>query len=258
MDFNSDILRRIKTSNVIKLAGISSDSQRLKDSMISFLERDVNYRSQFSQQNFDIGFDGYSFPGQEDSINQAYDDHLHSMVISEFYPISKYPKEFEKYIETVFPKLIDEVKNTLDLKKVSLELGLEDNLGFSFSVNYYPSYKDSGSPNGLRLTEHIDGSLLTIFPYGFGEGLQIKGNENWEHLPSSQSAICFPGFMMDLATNGMIPALNHRLCWEENLNTGRFAFALFIVPKPNVILDLGVKGKMKTEEYYDNYLSLFN
>ena len=64
--------------------------------------------------------------------------------------------------------------------------------------------------------------------------------------------------MMGLATNGNIQAMNHRLKWDENEDSGRFAFALFVVPKPNVNINLGSVGKTNTRGYYKKYLSLFD
>lgn len=258
MEFGSDILKGIKRNGFKNLEGIVNHSHELQNAMKSFLEREEEYRLRFGQTEYEFGFDGYSFPGQLDSINQAYDDHLHSMVISEFYDSSTYPVEFKNYLEEIFPKLIAQVKQAINFEAILSELGLTNKLGFSFSVNYYPSFKDSGNPEGRRLTEHIDGSLLTIFPYGFSDGLQKNEGGTWKDWPSYDDSICLPGYMMDLVTNGNIKALNHRLNWSKSENEGRFAFALFIVPKPNIILDLGTKGNMSSEEYYKNYLALFD
>tara|TARA_B100000508_G_C11465624_1_gene282043 strand:- start:12865 stop:13626 length:762 start_codon:yes stop_codon:yes gene_type:complete len=252
------LLKHLQGNHYSKLPGITNQAAELKGAMTAFLNRDIEYRTRFAQENFEIGFDGYSYPGQIDSINQAYDDYLHSMVLSEFYPIAKYPSEFHFYLKNIFPKMIKEVKESIEWEELETELGLEGKLGFSFSVNYYPSFESSGEPSGVRLTEHIDGSLLTIFPYGFDEGLQINDQGNWINWIPLNGTVCFPGYMMDLATNGEIGSLNHRLNWTHDQQRDRFAFALFIVPKPNVVLNFANGEQWNTKEYYQNYLALFD
>lgn len=242
----------------LDLPELNHESAELKEAMSRFLEQSLAYRMKFAQSQFDVGFDGYSFPGQDDSINQAYDDHLHSMVISNSHSIERFPKEFHGFLKNRFSGLIDEISELINLTDIEKKLGLVNQLTFSVSVNYYPSFIESKKPIGPRLTEHIDGSLVTVFPFGFDEGLSVFKNNEWKELEPKNTAVAFPGYLMELATNGELKPLKHRLEWPQDLAKERFAFAFFIVPKPNQVLCFSDENKMSTQEYYKAYLALFD
>ncbi|MGB0404320.1 MAG: 2OG-Fe(II) oxygenase family protein [Salibacteraceae bacterium] len=252
------MLELFKENPFLEIPDMKHSSKELKTAMSEFLNRPLSYRMKFAQKHFEEGFDGYSYPGQLDSINQGYDDHLHSMVLSSSHELERFPMEFHEFLKKSFSGLIDEISEGLALPVIEQKLGLENQLTFSLSVNYYPSFIDSEQPAGPRLTEHVDGSLITVFPFGFDEGLNIFIDNEWKELAPNTSTVAFPGYMMGLASNNEITPLKHRLSWPKDISTERFAFAFFIVPKPNEILGLPNGKELTTQEYYKRYLALFD
>lgn len=96
---------------------------------VDFIRKDKIYKKRFLQENYNYGFDGYSYLGQKDSTNQYPQDKLHLFVLSEFHAIESYPEEFHNYMNFNFKNNIETVKciekkllETLPLnnKKVSL------------------------------------------------------------------------------------------------------------------------------------------
>ena len=231
----------------------------LKSALDEFLLRPLEYRVQFAQKNYGldkVGFDGYSFPGQTDSVNQAYDDHLHSMVFSEFLTADAYPEEFCEYLTSYFLDTVRAIKKAIDLTNLEVELGLKDCLGISASINYYPKMDSMAKTEGPRLTQHVDGSLLTLFPYGLEQGLYYEKQGSWIEWPANDKALCFPGYMSTLLDINVMP-LNHKLNWV-NEQEDRYAFAFFVVPKPaSMFIDKHGRN-LSAFDYYQKYLALFD
>ena len=235
----------------------------LKKCFTKFLEKDSSYKQRFLQKEFGYGFDGYSYPGQLDSINQAYDDRLHSFVFSDDFTMDKYPIEFRSFLTFDFieikNKLLDSIKNILGTQSKEV---LTEHFSFSVSANFYPASIAANSTfhRTQRLTEHLDGSLITFFPFGLDDQLQYQQDSKWVDWPASKSAICFPGYLMELITEGAIRGLNHRVLLPEGNIDDRFSFAFFLVPKKESSISF-VENEKKYSispiEYYQKYLALF-
>lgn len=243
---------------------IESDA-KIRNTFSNFLKRDVEYREQFLQKNYTKAFDGYSFMGQKDSSNQYEKDRLHSFVISEFNDINKFPIEFHDFLQHDWKNITQKLRKIeIDIVK---DLGFqdlinlyeEDVMGHMMTCNFYPKpsvYQDNADAK-LRLSSHKDISLFTIFPYGISKGFSYLNskNENIE-VEENNKLIVFSGYFLEFMTGGSIEALDHRVDLPKDLNSERYSFALFSIPKPNKTFLLNGE-KIKSEEYYKKYLSLF-
>ena len=225
-----------------------------------FLSKPIEYRTQFLQNKYVNAFDGYSFLGQEDSLNQYSTDQLHSFVFSEFTKVDSFPKEFETYLKTEF----------LEVKKAvtTLELILLESLnnpeftaiykkyfGHMMSFNFYPKVTDNNATE--RLSMHKDVSLFSVFPYGLDKGLAYQNTINREKNLGVKNAIFgFKGFGAQYFLDDKLKGLNHKVNYDLTDNNERFSVAFFSIPKPNTIFTF--KGKtFNSETFYTTYLNLF-
>ena len=122
--------------NIRELNVFQKSDQLIKESFRDFLNQPNDYKNKFLQSQYKTAFDGYSFLGQTDSLNQYDTDLLFSFVLSEFQPTANFPKEFKEFLNSY-----SEVTGS-NLYKGSLED--IHNSNFLISVG---SYLKSDAPN---------------------------------------------------------------------------------------------------------------
>lgn len=235
----------------------------IRSALSDFISQPESYKKQFLQSNYQTAFDGYSYLGQKDSLNQYYTDQLHSFVLSDFQPINHFPKEFHKFLLEQWEPIKLKVKQVeiTFLEKLNnpelTKLYNEDILGYMMSCNYYPKLSNSMESHlEARLSKHKDVSMFTVFPFGIDKGLSYQKETKNYSLGAKDTILIFSGYFCELATRGKIEALEHKVEIDKEQNKERFSFALFSIPKPNS------KFKIHGEElngkaYYQKYLSLF-
>ena len=238
------------------------DASGLKDALQCFIANNKTYKSNYLQSCFDYGFDGYSFIGQKDSSNQYASDLLHSFVISDFHTPNRFPKEFNSFFSKEWNNL------QIEIRKLELEIiaalkidGLKEfyisTIGHMISCNYYPAVNTFTGNEKERLSAHADVSLFTIFPFGFDSDFLFQNNKGeWVNIPPTTDVIVFPGYLLEVFTDKIIKALNHKVALPKNVNKDRFSFAYFSLPYPEKTFMLA--GETTTSEaYFKKYLELF-
>ena len=215
----------------------------------AFVERPWSYRQRYLQSAYRTAFDGYSFAGQTDSLNQGPEDELHSFVISDFSPRSAFPGELQRFLCDEWPavtRIAREIEPDL-LVQLGVE-GLlepyEESYGHMMSANYYPPALAAQPKNALRLTEHPDVSLLTLFPFGVEAGFEYQDAEGaWHAVAPSNRVVGFAGELLEWLTAGRIRALNHRVAPAHGEHLGaRFSFSLFSLPRPGTRIERHVSA----------------
>lgn len=236
----------------------------LKDCFRLFLNQNEGYRKNHLQKFYGYAFDGYSYYGQKDSNNQAYDDLLETFVFSNFFPKEKFPAEFAPFFEQEWNELLQCISkleqtiiSTLSPTKIA---DIHKGIGHMVSCNYYPAqhnFHHSAAEN-TRLSAHPDVSLITIFPFGVDGDLEYQTTDgSWKTLIPTDHIVGFSGYLMDLATGGKIEALNHRVRLSNNKNSERFSFAFFSLPFPDTQLSSLEERTISGKEYFEKYLALF-
>ncbi len=219
-------------------------SSALADRLRAFVNRPWAYRQRYLQSAYRAAFDGYSFAGQTDSLNQGPDDALHSFVLSDFSPRSAFPEEFQRYLRDEWPAVIRAAREIE--RGLLIQLGVEGLLepyaasyGHMMSANYYPPAGRAQPEGGLRLTEHPDVSLLTLFPFGAEAGFEYQDAQGaWRALAPSDRVVGFAGELLEWLTAGRIQALNHRVAPAGEGRFGeRFSFSLFSLPRPGTRIE---------------------
>ncbi|WP_439336599.1 2OG-Fe(II) oxygenase family protein [Thalassobellus sediminis] len=237
----------------------SSDTT-IKAAFKNFLKQPEFYKKEFLQTYYNCGFDGYSFLGQNDSINQYDTDLLHSFVLSEFSKQVLFPKEFHAFLQNDWKTLISKIK-TIELyvieqlKIEGLKAFYEDSIGHMVSCNFYPKV-DTEVTTPLRLSKHKDVSLFTVFVFGSADGFSYQNFSNKkEALHASQNIVVFPGYLLEFLTKGKYKALEHQVDFTA-VNKERFSFAFFSLPKPFQDIEFN-DLQFTSESYFKNYLALF-
>ncbi|MFY0650953.1 MAG: 2OG-Fe(II) oxygenase family protein [Cyclobacteriaceae bacterium] len=265
MDRSSEDIQVKVEDGIFKTNIPAFSDQLLKNCFRSFLDQSEAYRKSHLQKNYGYAFDGYSYYGQKDSSNQAYDDLLETFVFSNFFPKEKYPKEFYHFLTTEWQQVLDVVSkteekiisafNTLLLSKIY------KSIGHMVSCNYYPAQKqfNHAAAENTRLSAHPDVSLITIFPFGIDGELEFEtADGSWKSLPPFKHVVGFSGYLSELATDGAQKALNHRVRLSSNINKERFSFAFFSLPFPKQNIKLPSEKILTGKAYFKKYLQLFD
>lgn len=252
----------------------------------AFLAAAPAYQENYLQKQFGYGFDGYSYVGQPDSSNQAEDDLVSTFVFSNFYEVTCYPSEFQRFLKGGWHQVRQAIQ-TLEIEVIEqLNIpGLLDfyqqDVGHMVSNNYYPPLQNfaTTAADNTRLSAHPDVSLFTVFPFGIDDHFELEqrhhsGPSTWLSLQASplhdaampgsaaeaalsNSIVLFPGYLLELWSNGAIRALNHRVRLARDVTSERFSFAFFSLPFPQREFTLPGHGTMTSEAYFEAYLALF-
>ncbi|MGO5000178.1 2OG-Fe(II) oxygenase family protein [Oceanisphaera sp. W20_SRM_FM3] len=243
---------------------LGKDDTQLRHALRNFVLQDTEYKKPYLQANFAKIQEGYSYWGQTDSTNQDYRDMLHSFVISEFHPPADFPKEFHGFFSEQWDELQTAVRNSELALIEQLNIpGLAElyhsSLGHMVSCNYYPPVMNAPitAIDNTRLMRHIDVSLFSTFVFGLDSGFSYL-NQQGElvALGKQTKIISFPGYLLEVLTEGKIKALQHQVDLPENRQQERFSFAFFSIPKPDSQLQMG-NINLSSEQYLKQYLSLY-
>ncbi|MED7819376.1 MULTISPECIES: 2OG-Fe(II) oxygenase family protein [unclassified Francisella] len=240
-----------------------SGYENLANSLKSFILREKSYKDKYLQKNFSKGFDGYSYLGQQDSTNQGATDLLHSFVLSNLHESSCFPIEFKEFLLDQWSCIYKQIQliekaviSSLNSKILS---DIYENMAHMVSCNFYPEVEGEMLSEPLRLTEHTDISLFTIFPFGTSEGLEYKNSQGqWQKIPASDKVTIFNGYFMNYWSNGKFTACDHRVNLDKKMTKERASFAFFSIPHPQQDIKLINDSTASAQKYYDDYLALFS
>lgn len=245
------------------------DSSEIQQAFSSFIHQQRSHQLQFLQKEYGLAYDGFSYYGQTDSSHQAHDDLISTFVLSEFYPVERYPPEFHRFLNGRWKEVVQVVRTLETELLTQLDMpGLLDfyrrNIGHMVSNNYYPPLKEftTKAAGNTRLSAHPDASLFTVFPFGIDQELELdvtgkNGEPTWQSVDAADSILIYPGYLTEMWTRGEIKAMNHRVRLSENRTAERFSFSLFSLPIPQREFQMPGRGPTTSEEYFDAYSALF-
>ncbi len=189
----------------------------LRTALRRFLAFPSLKRQQYSQKGLSIAFDGYSYIGQKDSLNQYDKDLLHSFVLSNISREENFPQAFQKYLKQEFLEQLSFIRELE--KKVLKILGFSESRAFyeehskhMVSSNFYPEL-DVAIQKIVpvdRLSFHTDVSLFSVFLFGLESGFAYKKPKGERVVLDTVDEVgLFLGYFMELLSNGTIKAFNH-------------------------------------------------
>lgn len=224
----------------------------LRERFSAFLSRPKEERLKFIQKNLGNTYDGYSFPKQKDSFNQAPEDELHSFVITSLEKHCDLPEELKFDQSTLWRSLQDQVTQIERHLLVETRIAHEGDSAPMLSCNYYPEKKKAWK----GLEEHPDISLFTHFPFGSDGFTEYKDlNGEWHPFPKTDNWLVFTGYFMEYISQEKVKALQHRV-GVLPAHIERFAFAWFTIPHPKSQWIHGGET-MSGADYHKAYLTLF-
>lgn len=195
--------------------------------------------------------DGYFPMGRE--IAKGYD----RADIKEFfhvYPGKRIPDELREITFELRTRMFHLAKNLLGMLQSQLPEKIIKNFDRPlkemvsndrtlFRILHYPPLKKDETPGAIRSQEHEDINFLTILPAASAKGLQVKNiHGEWLDVPCDFGNISInTGDMIDLLTQGYLPATTHRVINPEGdaAREARMSIPLFLHPKADVLLSPG-------------------
>ncbi|CAN0587399.1 unnamed protein product, partial [Ectocarpus sp. 12 AP-2014] len=176
-----DLKLRLRDDGFITTNIPASKDTVLRTALQRFLEMPLSERMQYSQRKLGIAFDGYSYMGQADSLNQYDKDLLHSFVLSNISAVATFPETFQEYLRQEFLEQLAYIK-ALE-KEVLHWLGFsefqtfyDDHINHMVSCNFYPELDLENQKEKVvdRLSFHTDVSLFSIFLFGLEAGFAYE------------------------------------------------------------------------------------
>lgn len=204
------------------------------------------------------GARGYTAFGVERAVGATAHDlkefwHVGQEDVSEelarLYPKNVWPSEIGAFKETVLAiyRSLETCAQEL-LKATALYLKL-DNDHFAqmarqgnsvLRVIHYPPVGPDAPANAVRAAAHEDINLITLLCEATTGGLELLTRDGkWRPVSSlAGQIVADSGDMLQLATNGVIPATTHRVVNPKTgENKSRYSMPFFVHPRPEVLLD---------------------
>ena len=259
----------LKSEGYLVTSFAALDCTELLEAFRTFIHRVRDYQLRFLQKRYGYAYDGFSYYGQTDSSHQAADDLISTFVLSEFYPVDRYPEEFQSFLKGGWHNVVETVRLLETDLLTQLDIpGLLDfyhhNAGHMVSNNYYPPQRQftTTAADNTRLSAHPDASLFTVFPFGIDEELELQvagenGESEWKSVDAVDSILLYPGYLMEMWSQGAIKAMNHRVRLSANSAAERFTFSFFSLPFPQREFVMPGRGSMTSESYFSAYGALF-
>lgn len=127
------------------------DGSEIQQAFRAFIRREREHQLRFLQKEYGYAYDGFSYYGQTDSSHQAHDDLISTFVLSEFYPVERFPPEFHGFLNSRWQEVVQVVRGLETELLTQLDVpGLLDfylhNVGHMLSNNYYPLCSSSPLP----------------------------------------------------------------------------------------------------------------
>jgi len=120
---------------------------------------------------------------------------------------------------------------------------------------HYPPLSSGAPPGAVRAAAHEDINLVTLLPVASEPGLEIRTRDGaWRPVEPPPGAIVLDtGDMMQLVTEGRLPATTHRVVNPPSAaaDRPRYSMPFFVHPRPRVRLDpIGGGGPGPTAEAF--------
>lgn len=168
-------------------------------------------------------------------------------------PQNHYPREMPVFRETfheLFTELECFAKDLLVAIGAHLGVpeadfrGMVEDGNSVLRVIHYPDNPEA-IPGAVRAARHEDINLLTVLPVSTRPGLQLLTRDGeWVAIDADPGVmVCDTGDMMQVLTNGRIPATTHRVVNPDESDGGRLSMPFFLHPHPDhVLTPLGPGG----------------
>lgn len=200
---------------------------------------------------------GYTAFGVEHAKNNPYPDlkefwHVGREKIvdpkfNEYFPPNIWPTEIPEFKETMLALfnsldttahlMMDAIGMALDVPQDYFRSMLQDGNSILRPIHYPPIHKDAPK-NSVRAAAHEDINLITVMVGATTSGLELLDRDG-KWLPvktTDKQLVVDTGDMLQVLTNGVLPATTHRVVNPDNFNETRYSMPFFVHPNPDTML----------------------
>jgi isopenicillin N synthase-like dioxygenase len=200
---------------------------------------------------------GYTAFGVEHAKDNQYPDlkefwHVgrEKLVNEKFRPVfpdNVWPTEIKEFRETMLALysaldttahiVMDALGMGLDLPQEYFRTMLQDGNSILRPI-HYPPIDPRAPKNAVRSAAHEDINLITVMVGGTTSGLELLDRDGkWMPVHNNEKQLVVDsGDMLQVLTNGIIPATTHRVVNPTDFNSTRYSMPFFVHPNPDTML----------------------
>ena len=162
------------------------------------------------------------------------------------FPPNAWPTEIPEFKETMLALfnsldttahlMMDAIGMALDVPQEYFRGMLQDGNSILRPIHYPPVHKDAPK-NSVRAAAHEDINLITVMVGATTSGLELLDRDGkWLPVRNNEKQLVVDtGDMLQVLTNGVLPATTHRVVNPDNFNETRYSMPFFVHPNPDTM-----------------------
>lgn len=141
-------------------------------------------------------------------------------------------------LDTTAHLIMDALGQALDVPQDYFRTMLQDGNSILRPIHYPPVHKDAPK-NSVRAAAHEDINLITVMVGATTSGLELLDRDGkWLPVRNNEKQLVVDtGDMLQVLTNGLLPATTHRVVNPDNFNDTRYSMPFFVHPNPDTMLN---------------------
>jgi isopenicillin N synthase-like dioxygenase len=176
------------------------------------------------------------------------------------FPDNVWPTEVKEFRETMLA-LYNALDTTAGIVMDALGLGLDVPQDYFRTMLrdgnsilrpiHYPPIDPRAPKNAVRSAAHEDINLITVMVGGTTSGLELLDRDGkWMPVHNNEKQLVVDsGDMLQVLTNGIIPATTHRVVNPTDFNSTRYSMPFFVHPNPDTMLTCVPSCRGSGEKY---------
>lgn len=164
-----------------------------------------------------------------------------------YFPDNIWPTEINEFRETMLALygaldttaglVMDALGMALDVPQTYFRSMLQDGNSILRPI-HYPPVDPRAPKNAVRSAAHEDINLITVMVGATTSGLELLDRDGkWLQVKNNEKQLVVDsGDMLQVLTNGVIPATTHRVVNPADFNSTRYSMPFFVHPNPDTML----------------------
>lgn len=189
--------------------------------------------------------------GREEIVNEKF---------RPIFPPNVWPTEIPEFKETMlalFNSLDQSARLVMDALGMALDVPqsffrdmLQDGNSILRPI-HYPPMDERAPKNAVRAAAHEDINIITVMVGATTSGLELLDRDGkWLPVRNNEKQLVVDtGDMLQVLTNGVLPATTHRVVNPSDFNDTRYSMPYFVHPNPDTMLSCIPSCKGAGEKY---------
>ncbi len=164
-----------------------------------------------------------------------------------YFPENIWPTEIPEFrqtmlnlygaLDTTANLLMDALGMALDMPQTYFRTMLQDGNSILRPI-HYPPVEPNAPKNAVRSAAHEDINLITVMVGATTSGLELLDRDGkWLPVMNNEKQLVVDsGDMLQVLTNGVIPATTHRVVNPGDFRSTRYSMPFFVHPNPDTVL----------------------